>query len=172
MRERQRKVRSLLLAHRLECPFTNVTGVGALKWLDKEVMPLLELQAKMFLKMLLEQLEVLQQQRKELDKQVAERAKSYEQSQVLDSIPGIGSLGILALLSSIAGVQRFARPEQLASYFGLCGSVFQSGQTLRLGSLTRRGNVHVRWCFRRRCSICIAKTPGTQEIHETKTQEA
>jgi transposase len=139
------KIRSLLLANRLECPFSNVTGVGALKWLDKEVMPLLKAQEQMFLKMLLQQLELLQQQRKELDKGVAERARSYDQAKVLDSVPGLGSLGILALLSSIAGVQRFAQPQQMTSYFGLCGSVFQSGQTLRLGSLTRRGNVHVRW---------------------------
>ena len=54
-------------------------------------------------------------------------------------------LTILAVLSSIAGVARFSRPEQLSSYWGVCSSVYQSGATLRLGSLTRRGNVHVRW---------------------------
>jgi transposase len=139
------KIRSLLLAHRLECPFTNVTGVGALKWLREQAIPKLDAQAQMFLRILLEQIELLDKQRKELDKHVAERASSYEQTEIIDSIPGLGSLGILAVLSSIAGVARFKRPEQLSSYFGTCGSVFQSGGTLVLGGLTHRGNVHVRW---------------------------
>ena len=139
------KIRSLLLAHQLECPFTNVTGVKAIEWLNKNAVSKLDTQAQMFLRMLLEQIELLTKQRKELDKQVAERAKSYEDAEIIDSIPGLGSLGILAVLSCIAGIGRFKRPEHLASYFGTCGSVRQSGSTLVLGSLTRRGNVHVRW---------------------------
>jgi len=139
------KIRSLLLAHRLECPFTNVTGSSAIKWLNEHAVPALRAQDQMFLRMLLEQVELLQRQRKELDKLVAERAASYAQAPILDSIPGLGSLGILAVLSCIAGIGRFERPAQLSSYFGACGAVFQSGNRLVLGHLTRRGNVHVRW---------------------------
>lgn len=95
--------------------------------------------------MLLQQVELLQQQRKELDGQVRARAGSYAQAPVLASVPGVGPLGILAILSAVAGISRFKRPQQLASYFGVCGAVHQSGQRLWLGSLTRRGNKHVRW---------------------------
>jgi len=139
------KIRSLLLAHRLECPFTDVTGIKARAWLSEQAMRQMDLQAQMYLRMLLEQIELLQQQRKELDTHVKERAGSYEQAEILDSVPGLGNLAILAVLSAIAGVSRFPGPRQLSSYFGACGSVHQSGDTLRLGSLTRRGNVHVRW---------------------------
>lgn len=138
------RIRSLLLANRLECPYTNVAGAGARKWLQDRL-DKLPAQDQMILKHLLSQVELLLKQRKELDGEVTARAYRYEQAQVIDSIPGVGSLGILALLSSIAGIGRFSRPEQLSSYFGVCGSVYQSGETLRLGSLTRRGNVHVRW---------------------------
>jgi len=68
--------------------------------------------------MLLEQIELLQQQRKELDTHVKERAGSYEQAEILDSVPGLGNLAILAVLSAIAGVSRFPGPRQLSSYFG------------------------------------------------------
>lgn len=138
------KIRSLLLAHRLECPYGDVAGGGARKWLRERALQM-DLQTRLFLGQLLDQAELLLKQRKELDQRVKERAQQYDQALILDSIPGVGSLGILALLSSIAGIGRFSRPEQLSSYFGVCGSVYQSGQTLRLGSLTRRGNVHVRW---------------------------
>ena len=95
--------------------------------------------------MLLEQCELLLKQRKRLDDVVAKRAKAWAQFEVIDSVPGFGNLAILAVLSSVAGIGRFKKPEQLSSYFGVCGSVHQSGQTLILGGLTRRGNVHVRW---------------------------
>jgi len=139
------KIRSLLLAQRIECPFTNVTGVGARKWLEEEVLPKADAQVKMILEMLLEEVDLLKKQRKKIDVRVEERAKSYAQAKIIDSIPGFGSLGVLAVLSCVAGIGRFERPEQLSSYFGTCGSVFQSGETLRLGALTKRGNVHVRW---------------------------
>lgn len=138
------KIRSLLLAHRLECPFSNVCGLKARAWL-KEREATLDVQGRLFLSMLLAQVELLVQQRKELDVRVKARADSYAQAKILDSVPGLGSLSILAILSAIAGIERFSRPEQLSSYFGVCGSVHQSGQTLRLGPITRRGNVHVRW---------------------------
>ena len=139
------KIRSLLLAQRLECPYSNVTGISALEWLEQQALPHMDADAQMFLRFLLAQAEQLRQQRKELDARVAVHAKRYKQAEVLDSVPGLGHLAILAVLSSIAGVERFARPEQLSSYWGVCSSVYQSGATLRLGSLTRRGNVHVRW---------------------------
>jgi transposase len=157
------KIRSLLLAHQIECPFTNVTGIGAIKWLNEHAVPKLDTQAQMFLRLLLAQIELLQQQRKELDKQVAERAKSYAQAEIIDSIPGLGSLGILALLSCIAGIGRFERPEQLSSYFGVCGSVFQSGNTLVLGRLTRRGNVHVRWLLSQALQHLHRKDPRARK---------
>ena len=138
------KIRSLLLAHRLECPFSNVAGKKARAWL-KEQAAGMDADARMFLNMLLEQVELIETQRKALNTRVKERADSYAQAKILDSVPGLGSLGILAILSAVAGIERFARPEQLSSYFGVCGSVHQSGQTLRLGRITRRGNVHVRW---------------------------
>jgi len=157
------KIRSLLLAHQLECPFTNVTGVKSIEWLNEHAVPKLDPQAQMFLRMLLEQVELLQKQRKELDKQVAERAKTYEDAEILDSIPGLGSLGILAVLSCIAGIGRFKRPEQLSSYFGTCGAVFQSGSRLVLGHLTRRGNVHVRWLLSQALQHLHRKDPRARK---------
>jgi transposase len=157
------KIRSLLLAHHIECPFSNVTGVKAKAWLKEHAVPKLDPQAQVFLRLLIEQVELLQKQRKELDEQVAERAKTYAQAELIDSIPGVGSLGILAVLSCIAGIGRFERPGQLASYFGTCGSVRQSGNTLILGALTRRGNVHVRWLLSQALQHLHRKDPRARK---------
>jgi transposase len=138
------KLRSLLLMYRLECPYSNVGGSKARAWLNEQSVKM-DAVGQLVLTDLLAQLDLLVSQRKNLDARVKERAKSYEQAELLDSVPGLGALGILAVLSSIAGIGRFERPDRLASYFGVCGSVHQSGQSLRNGPLTKRGNVHVRW---------------------------
>lgn len=159
------KLRSLLLAHRLDCPYSDVGGGKARLWLQEQSLKLDEL-GRLMLEHLLAQLELLRTQRKSLDARVKERAKSYAQADVLDSVPGLGSLGILAVLSSIAGIGRFERPDKLASYFGVCGSVRQSGQALFLGALTKRGNVHVRWLLSQALQHLHKKDPRAKKRYE------
>ena len=73
------------------------------------------------------------------------RESEYKGARYLRSIPGFGPLTTLAVVSSVDDVSRFDRPGQLSSYFGVCGSIRQSGQVRWMGAMTKRGNVHVRW---------------------------
>lgn len=157
------KIRALLLAQRLVCPYTDIMGKGARAWLETSARPELDPQAQLFLTMLLQQLDLIQTQRKEIDRLVAERAQRYAQAEILDSIPGLGKLGILAVLSAVAGIGRFRRPENLSSYFGTCGSVFQSGSTLVMGRITKRGNVHVRWLLSQALQHLHRKDPRARK---------
>lgn len=157
------KIRTLLLTHRLDCPFSDVTGVQARKWLAEVARLELDAQSQLFLDMLLEQLELLKKQRNKIAGLVEARAQSYTQAGILDSIPGLGKLGILAILSAVAGIKRFSRPAQLSSYFGVCGSVFQSGSTLIQGPLTKRGNVHVRWLLSQALQHLHRKDPRARK---------
>lgn len=138
------KIRSLLLGVRMKCPAVDVLSSKGQKWLEAALSQLAA-QERMFLHMLLSQARQLGAQRKELDAEVQQRVPRYAQAEIVQSVPGFGPLVSLAVLSAVAEIGRFSKPGQLASYFGTCGSVYQSGQTLRLGPLTRRGNVHVRW---------------------------
>jgi len=157
------KIRALLLAQRLDCPYTDIMGKGARAWLETSARPELDPQAQLFMDLLLQQLELIQNQRKEIDRLVAERAQSYAQAEILDSIPGLGKLGILAVLSAVAGVGRFSRPEQLSSYFGTCGAVFQSGDTRVMGCITKRGNIHVRWLLSQALQHLHRKDPRARK---------
>ena len=139
------KIRSLLLTFRLHCPSANVGGIRGLAWLENTAKEKLDAQSALFLDQLIEQLKLLSTQRGKLDAQIAERLKKYADAPIVDSVPGIGPLGTLAIVSSIANIGRFKTAGELSSYFGVCGSIHQSGQTLIQGSLTKRGNVHVRW---------------------------
>jgi transposase len=159
------KLRSLLLAQRLECPYSNVGGSKARAWLLEQSSKMDAL-GQLMLTQLLAQLDLLVTQRKTLDALVKERVKSYPQAEVLDSVPGLGALGILAILSSIADIGRFERPDKLASYFGVCGSIHQSGKSLFNGPLTKRGNVHVRWLLSQSLQHVHKKDPRAKKRYE------
>ncbi len=139
------RIRSLLKPLRMKCPYGDVLGKGSRQWMSEEVLPKLEDQEKMFLEMLLAQGDLLMEQRAKLDSKVSKRLTEYENAKYLQSIPGFGPLTSLAVASAIDDVSRFAEPGRLSSYFGVCGSIFQSGSFRRMGPMTKRGNVHVRW---------------------------
>ena len=153
------RIRSLLSPLRLRCPFDDVLGKGSLEWLDKEVLPILDEQERMFLEMLLAQGKLLIEQRVKLDRRVSERLGEYEDAEYLRSVPGFGPLTSLAVASAIGDVSRFAEPGRLSSYFGVCGSVYQSGQVLRMGPMTKRGNLHVRWLLSQSLKHLHTKDP-------------
>ena len=139
------KVRTILFRGRLASPFRDVTGVAAQKWLEQEALGKLDELEQLFLKQSMEQMELLRKQQGELQAIAAERVKQYEEAEIAQSIPGFGKLVTLAMLSTIAGIHRFETPEQLSAYVGVCGSVEQSGESLKQGSITRRCSKHARW---------------------------
>jgi transposase len=154
------RVRSLLVTYRLACPYGNVLGKKAQAWLQKEGRAGMDEQGRIFLEVLLDEARSAQRHHKELLALLPERLKAYgEAAERVDSIPGFGPLVTLAVLSAIACVGRFKRPGELASYFGVCGRVFQSGNTLKLGSITKRGNKTVRWLLSQALTHLHRKDP-------------
>lgn len=140
------RLRSLLLTYRLDCPYQDVLGKQAQAWLEREGRAAMDADGQLFLRMLLDEARMLKQQHQELGERVAERVKKYgTEAEIVRSIPGFGPLVSLAVLAAIAGIRRFKSPGELASYFGVCGGVYQSGQSLVLGPITKRGNKTVRW---------------------------
>jgi transposase len=138
------RIRGLLETHRRSCPQKDVLGVRAQAWLEETAKKIGGADALM-LRHLVEQGRLLIRQRAELDGEVSRHVKRHADAELIQSVPGFGDLTALAVLSAVAEIVRFKRPEQLASYFGLCGKVHQSGQTLWQGPLSKRGNAHVRW---------------------------
>ena len=64
---------------------------------------------------------------------------------ILRSVPGIGEISALTLLAEIGDIRDFPSGEKPASWLGLVPRVAQSADTLRTGSITKRGSVHARW---------------------------
>jgi len=63
------------------------------------------------------------------------------------SAPGIGWVLAFTIAAEIGQVERFASPEKLTGYTGLCPRVNQSGDKDRRGPLTKHGPTYLRWAL-------------------------
>ena len=98
-------------------------------------------------------LEELELQRK-LELKVLRKIRTLSRSSVykkdvdlLLSVPGIGVLTAMVLLTEIVDFHRFKTLNQLCSYIGLCPRTHSSGDKQRIGNMSKRGN------SRARCAI-------------------
>ena len=73
----------------------------------------------------------------------------------LKTMPGIGNVSAIVIMSEIADIKRFKSPKQLCSYAGLVLSVHQSGNTERYGRITKQGSKLLRWMLVQCAQIAI-----------------
>jgi transposase len=66
---------------------------------------------------------------------------------LLRSAPGIGWVLAFTIAAEIGEIERFASPEKLTGYSGLCPRVNQSGDKDRRGPLTKHGPRYLRWAL-------------------------
>ncbi len=81
---------------------------------------------------------------------------------LLQTIPGIGLITALALYATIGDIGRFANPRHLASYVGLVPSVRQSGETQRLGGITKQGCRHLRSLLVQSAHAVMTRTKSSE----------
>jgi len=110
-------------------------------------------------------IDVLVHRREHLEREiVAILPTSPWQRQVgrLRCLRGVDTLTAVGLCAEVGDFERFARAEQLMSYLGLVPSESTTGNSRRLGSITKTGSAHARrllveaaWHYR--------KTPGIRK---------
>ena len=61
----------------------------------------------------------------------------------LQSVPGVGPMVAFAFVAHV-GAERFENSSQVSNYLGLVPRVYISGQTVRYGRITKRGNGYLR----------------------------
>jgi transposase len=92
---------------------------------------------------LLKRIALCEQRIQELEAAMAEEASGDEVIERLQSIPGIGPKTAFAFVSHIAA-ERFENVSQVSNYLGLGPRVYISGDTVRYGQITKRGNGYLR----------------------------
>jgi transposase len=78
-----------------------------------------------------------------LERQMKEEAADDEQIERLQEVPGVGQKVAFAFAAHI-GADRFESARQVSNYLGLVPRVYMSGETVRYGRITKRGNSYLR----------------------------
>lgn len=63
----------------------------------------------------------------------------------LQALKGVSTIVAATILAEIGDLRRFARAAHLMGYLGLSPSEHSSGPKVSRGSITKAGNIHVRW---------------------------
>lgn len=88
----------------------------------------------------LEGLKALAEPLRQVEAKLDELGEVDERVQLLRSIPGVGPRGAEALAAVIDKARRFKRGKEVGAYLGLVPKQIQSGESNRLGRITRQGN--------------------------------
>lgn len=82
----------------------------------------------------------LREQIKVLDKSIHAIVKRSATCRLLMSVPGIGTLSVLAYVSTVEDPTRFARSRSIGAHLGLTPRRYQSGEIDRSGRISRCGD--------------------------------
>lgn len=139
------RVKHMLLNNGVELPpqFEKSTywSKAYIKWLREDVK--LMSSTRISLDLLISQVETIRENllKATLDvRRMSQNAKYKERYDLLHSIPGLGPLTIMTILTEIYDINRFHNERQFASYLGLVPTCHSSGDKIIHGEKTFRRN--------------------------------
>jgi len=168
-KQTQAQIKSMLLFHGKRAPRTllerwsqaHVDWIAKLSWDNPALKTSMDALIQLYrhldgqLKALTAQLEAL-----------AETEKYRERAALLTQIPGMGLYTTMSILIELQNVERFRKAEQLASYLGLTPSQRSSGESIRMGRITRCGNPRLRTRFVESSWTLVRYDPTVRATYE------
>lgn len=97
------------------------------------------------LKLLIEEIRLMEARVAQIERELTQVAKQSEPCKLLLSIPGVGLLTSTAMLAATSGkVTHFKDARHFASWFGLTPKEYSSGNSRRLGRISKKGDRYLR----------------------------
>lgn len=93
----------------------------------------------------------------------------YPAVQALMNLRGFQLVAATVLVAELGDIRRFEHPRDLMAYLGLVPREESSGETRRLGGITKAGNAHARWMLIE--TVQHAWLPPKVSAHLSKRQE-
>lgn len=117
---------------------------------------------------MLRRLDFLHQEHLVIERQLRRYVYTHhkENYKLLRTIPGIGTIVSIAVLSEIGNINRFKRVDDFCSYIGLVPNIYQSGDTIRVGGLTNRCQSILRSYFIESAWTAVRKDPELIEYYK------
>jgi transposase len=112
-----------------------------------ELMSKLPPHTQQALQRILDQLDHVADNLKAIEAEMSKAFAPCSESTLLKTLPGVGDNLAVVIWTEIGTIERFSRPEQLASYCGLVPREHSSGGKFYYGSVRRDVNVYLKWAF-------------------------
>jgi transposase len=138
------RIHSTLINFGRPCPVTDLFGVEGRRLLARLNLPEPwrgNVAASLAL------IDDLEAQIAEANRRLKEGHAEHPYIPLLLSAPGIGWVLAFTIAAEIGEIERFASPEKLTGYTGLCPRVVQSGESDRRGPLSKHGPTYLRWAL-------------------------
>ncbi len=103
---------------------------------------------------------------KEIDKEIRHKCLENEETMLLTTIPGIGYFSALLIYSEVSDIKRFPNSKKLYSYAGLVPSVRQSGNKVITGKITKEGNRLLRWVLVQCAFVAVRNDEKFKNFYE------
>lgn len=167
----QNKIRALFNQQGISIPVGskawNLAGIEQLKKHAQSLSdcPLLSLW-KGQLDLELTHLDTLWEQLHSVDTKLSELAKQDSRVQILESIPGVGRRTAEVVVAYIDDPHRFSNARQVGAYAGLVPRQHQSGETDRMGKITRRGARILRSSLVEAAWVMLRYNPWAAALYE------
>jgi transposase len=137
------QIRGLLAEYGVILP-RNIGHIQKVPALLEEQTEALSAFAKQVFKKLYEQFQQYDREVKEYDQQIERRAKQDVRCQELMKIEGVGPLTASAAVATIGDATVFKNGREVAAWLGLVPKQHSSGETIRLGGISKRGDRYMR----------------------------
>ncbi len=111
----------------------------------------------------IDELIFLVQKQMQLNKAIETLAKSENYSanmHLLTTVPAIGLLSGMTLLTELGDINRFQKQDHLYSYCGLTPDCHSSGDIERIGKVSRRGNIFIKTVLIECAWVAVRKDPA------------
>lgn len=133
-----------LRSHLAELGIVTRTGLANLKVVSHAVrhddFGVLPDAAKSSLELIVQQIEQLSEQVRQLDRQILTLANRDSDMQRLMTIPGIGPITAAAIKTSVVDIKDFKSARHFAAWLGLTPKVYSSGGHTVLGRISKMGD--------------------------------
>jgi transposase len=113
---------------------------------------------------LLNILDALNAEIKELDKLVKDAGKEDEDVKLLQSMDGVGPITALAFKAEIDDAKRFEDSKDVGAYIGLTPSQYSSGETNRQGGISKQGSKQVRCLLVEAATVLLTRSKAWSKL--------
>lgn len=119
---------------------------------------------------LIRHLEYLRKDLVDVTRKIRELSRTEEYKnkvERLTSIPGIGLINAVTLLTEASNMERFSNTKKFRGYLGLIPKEHSSGETINRSTISRRGNNRLKVIFIESAWVAVRMNPAMTMAYET-----